>query len=190
MYYEYAVARHMKALAQMGADKVAEKAVEGECEEDFSDFVMVEKDDVPMARVQHTQGGQVGVKGQACVVICPTHKNDVCDTCWDKIASNRLSQQGHAPKVYCTQCGNHIDEIELEKRLSSKYLLEYIGAKYEMAVARIRGQDAARNHADGDSIGESKDRFVLVKKTDTPTENACNGEVGKKWTAGQACAMM
>ncbi|WPA99239.1 uncharacterized protein RHO25_003855 [Cercospora beticola] len=121
---------------------------------------------------------------------CPTHKNDVCDICWDKIASNRLSQQGHAPKVYCTQCGNHINEIELEKRLSSKYLLEYIGAKYEMAVARIRGQGVACEHADGDSNGESKDKFVLVKESDFSTEEVCNGEARKKWTAGQACAVM
>lgn len=58
----------MIALAQMKAHEVAEKAVEGEDEENFTDFVMVEKDDVPTARAQHAQGGQVGVKGKACVV--------------------------------------------------------------------------------------------------------------------------
>lgn len=59
-----------------------------------------------------------------------------------------------------------------------------------MAVARIRGQDVARTHGDGDGDGESTGRFVLVKKSDVSTEKACNGETGKKWTMGQACAMM
>ena len=59
-----------------------------------------------------------------------------------------------------------------------------------MAVARIRGQGVACEHADGDSNGESKDKFVLVKESDFSTEEVCNGEARKKWTAGQASAVM
>ncbi|GIZ45944.1 hypothetical protein CKM354_000909000 [Cercospora kikuchii] len=190
VYYKYATAKLKRALPQMEEQKVAESVAKGESEGDFSDFVMVEKDNIPTDTAPYAQGGQGGAKRQACTMICTTHKNDVCDNCWDKVASNRLSQRGHAPKVYCTQCGNHINEIELEKRLSSKYLLEYIGAKYEMAVARIRGQDVTWEYADRDGDGESTGKFVLVKKSDVWTEGACNGEAGNKWNAGQACAIM
>ncbi|WPA99240.1 uncharacterized protein RHO25_003856 [Cercospora beticola] len=64
--YEYTVARHVIALAKMREHKVAEKDVEDEYEEDINDFVMVEKDDVPMQKIQQTQSRQLGAKEQAC----------------------------------------------------------------------------------------------------------------------------
>ncbi|PPJ60502.1 hypothetical protein CBER1_03176 [Cercospora berteroae] len=125
---------------------------------------------------------------------CPTHKNEVCIKCYDKLALEKMGKP-QASAVLCKQCGEKLTNIEFESRMSAKVSSNYVIAKYYLGVERMKQQQKLQMEQQKSieaavAQDQELEDFVVVDRCDAMASGyrAVNG--GQKDRDGQACVVM